>query len=95
MDTQKLDKMNDLFIRYVKESIDFLVADGDDEFPVISQVLVKSGVATHKQLDILEEQGHIKSVTIEVPSILIPTKTVPEKAYYTEKRIPALVTAKL
>jgi hypothetical protein len=73
-----------ILARYVRECLDLMVKETGGEFPVMSSVLVKSGIANRGQLDILEEQGHIKSITIEVPSILVPSKTVPEKAYYTE-----------
>lgn len=88
--TENKENVSELFIRYVRECTDLMVKETEGEFPVMASVLVKSGIATRKQLDILEEQGHIKSVTIEVPSVLVPSKTVPEKAYYTENRVPTL-----
>ena len=44
------------FINYVRNTIDLTVVD-EDGYPVTSTVLVKAGVATRKQLDILEEIG--------------------------------------
>lgn len=93
MDTMKLSDLNEKYITYVQETIDLTVQGAEDEFPVMGDVIARSGVATHKQLEILEEQGHIKSVTIDVPSRLMPGKTVPAKAYYTERRVPKLVEA--
>jgi hypothetical protein len=95
MDTKKLSDLNDKYIAYVQETIDMTVQGAEDEFPVMGDVIARSGVATHKQLDVLEAQGHIKSVTIDVPSRLMPGKTVPAKAYYTERRVPKLVDAML
>lgn len=77
----------------VRDAIDLIVQGGEDEFPVISGAIVKAKIATRKQLDILEEHGHIKSITVDVPSILSPGRVVQEKAYYTERRVPKLVEA--
>jgi hypothetical protein len=70
-----------------------MVEESEDQFPVMGSVLVKVGMVSWKQLDELEEQGHIKSISVDVPSILVPSKTVKEKAYYTERRVPELVKA--
>lgn len=78
-------------IEFVQRLIDDTVQAYDDEFPVMSQTLVKTGIATRSVLDKIEAEGHIKSVEIDVPSVLSPGRTVKEKAYYTERRIPRLV----
>lgn len=88
---ERPDRQNALYAEYVQTTIDMTVQGYDDEFPVTSGTLVKAGIATRAQLDILEEQGHIQSVTIDVPSVLMPGKTVPEKAYYTNSRVPRFV----
>jgi len=75
---------------YVRGVIDEAVKDGENEFPVMGEVLVKAGIVTRPILDELEKQGHVKSVTVEVPSVLVPSKTVPAKAYYTERLVPTL-----
>jgi hypothetical protein len=85
--------MSDRFIDFVKLSIELLIHGGEDQYPAMGDVIAKSGIATHKQLEILEAEGHIKSVTIDVPSKLVPTQTVKAKAYYTDHRIPELVKA--
>lgn len=75
----------------IRDTIDLMVQAGEDQYPVMASTLVKVSVASWKQLDELEEAGHIRSIMIDVPSVLVPTKTVKEKAYYTERRIPKLV----
>lgn len=90
---EKLDRLNEKFIAHVQQAIDLMVHGGEDQYPAMGDVIAKSGIATHKQLEILETQGHIKSVTIDVPSKLVPTQTVKAKAYYTDDRIPELVKA--
>lgn len=88
---ERLDRHNLLYVEYIQTIIDMTVQGYEDEFPVTSTTLMKANVATRKQLDILEAQGHIHSVTVEVPSILVPGSTVPEKAYYTNSRVPRFV----
>jgi len=77
------------FIHYVRNAVDLIV--GDSGYPVLSTHLIKSGVATHKQLRQLEEAGHLQAIQIQVPSTIAPGKTVPYKAYYTERLIPEYV----
>lgn len=91
--TQKLTTLNDKFIAYIRNALDFTVAQEANKYPVISSVIVSAGIATRKQLDVLEDLGHIKSIEIDVPSVLVPGQTVKEKAYYTERLIPSYVKA--
>jgi hypothetical protein len=87
------DKLIDKFVTHVQQAIDLMVHGGEDQYPAMGDVIAKSGIATHKQLEIMEKMGYIKSVTIDVPSVLVPSQTVKAKAYYTEERIPELVKA--
>lgn len=79
------------YVRFVRDTVDSMVESAEGEFPVMAETLVKVNVANWKELNKLEEEGHIKSIEVEVPSILKPGQVVKQKAYYTERNIPRLV----
>lgn len=83
--------LEESFINYVRNALDFVVAQDGGQYPVVSDVVVAAGVATRKQLDRLEELGHIKSIEVDVPSILAPGMKVKNKAYYTERLVPSYI----
>ena len=87
--------LEEKYIEYVRDTIDLTVQGSEDEFPVMGRVLVKASIATWEQLAKLEEQGHLKSIQIDVPSVVFPSRTIKEKAYYTERRVPKLVESML
>jgi hypothetical protein len=87
---KQLAALSDKSINYVRNALDIMVSDCENEYPVMESTLTKSGVATERQLKQLEEAGHIMSIEVDVPSMLMPGKLVKMKAYYTERRIPKL-----
>lgn len=76
-----------LYVNYVRNAIDLTVGD-EDGYPVSSAVLVKTGVASRKQLELLLKGGFIQGIEFDVPSILMPGQTVKERAYFTERIVP-------
>jgi hypothetical protein len=88
MEQQTFDKAQ-RFIEHVRLVLDQTIGD-EEGMPVSAQVLVKSGVATHKQLDILVKGGWIQGVEFDVPSILRPGSTVKERAFCTERVEPKI-----
>jgi hypothetical protein len=90
---KQLATLSEKFIAYVRNAIDFTVSQEGGQYPVMGSVITASGIATERQLDKLEEAGHIKSFEVQVPSTLMPNKTVKMKAYYTERLVPTYVKA--
>lgn len=82
-------RLEEKYINYVRDAVDQTV--GDTNYPCLGSILETSGIASRRQLRILEKRGHLQSVTIQRNNGETGRGTQ-YKAYYTERVEPEWVT---
>lgn len=75
--------LEDRFITYVRNAIDMTV--DNTGFPVLGKHLSEAGIASKKQLKILESKGMVQAISIKSDQGTV------YKAYYTERHVPEWV----